>query len=186
VAASGIEERVSRVLAELGLGAARLPVQLDSRETVGPSGSDRVSFLFAPNPGEPPRPLAKIASGGELSRVMLAVKQAVAKSDQVATYVFDEVDAGVGGATAETIGRKLKAISAERQVIAITHLPQIAVFADVHFRVTKTVVGDRSAVTIERLDTRQRSTEIARMLSGATPSKQATAHADDMLRRARV
>jgi DNA repair protein RecN (Recombination protein N) len=186
VAASGIEERVSRVLAELGLGAARLPVQLDPRETVGPSGSDRVSFLFAPNPGEPPRPLTKIASGGELSRVMLAVKQAVAKSDQVATYVFDEVDAGVGGATAETIGRKLKAIAAERQVIAITHLPQIAVFADVHFLVTKTVVGDRSAVTIERLDTRQRSTEIARMLSGATPSKQATAHADDMLRRARV
>jgi DNA repair protein RecN (Recombination protein N) len=145
-----------------------------------------VRFLFAPNPGEPPRPLAKIASGGELSRVMLAMKQALAQSDQVTTYVFDEVDSGVGGAVAETIGRKLKAIAADRQVIAITHLPQIAVFADVHLRVTKSVKDDRTTVSIETLDQKRRSAEIARMLSGATPTKQATAHADDLLRRARA
>lgn len=187
-AAGGLEKRVNKVLSELALGSARLPVVVEPRDgsDLGPSGADRVRFLFAPNPGEPPRPLAKIASGGELSRVMLATKQALAKSDQVTTYVFDEVDAGVGGATAETIGRKLKAISADRQVIAITHLPQIAVFADVHLRVTKTVVGNRTTVAIERLDGRQRSAEIARMLSGATPTKQATAHADDLLRRARA
>jgi DNA repair protein RecN (Recombination protein N) len=188
-AASGLENRVNRGLTELGLGTARLPVLVESREGPGPgsTGADRVRFLFAPNPGEPPRPLARIASGGELSRVMLAMKQALAKSDQVATYVFDEVDAGVGGATAETIGRKLKAISVDRQVIAITHLPQIAVFADAHLRVTKTTVGDRTTVAIERLDDdRQRSVEIARMLSGATPTKKASAHADDMLRRARA
>ncbi|MBC8132859.1 MAG: DNA repair protein RecN [Deltaproteobacteria bacterium] len=184
-AAAGLEKRVNQVLGDLALGAARLPIAIEPRE-VGPQGGDRVRFLFSANPGEPPRPLAKIASGGELSRVMLAMKQALAKSDQVATYVFDEVDAGVGGATAETIGRKLKTISLDRQVIAITHLPQIAVFADVHLRVTKTVQDDRTTVTIDRLDGRQRSAEIARMLSGATPTKQATAHADDMLRRARV
>jgi DNA repair protein RecN (Recombination protein N) len=188
-AAGGLEKKVNRGLAELGLAAARLPVVVEPRESpsFGPHGGDRVRFLFAPNPGEPPRPLARIASGGELSRVMLAMKQALAKSDQVATYVFDEVDAGVGGATAETIGRKLKAISADRQVIVITHLPQIAVFADVHLRVTKTTTGDRTTVAIEHLDDdRQRSVEIARMLSGATPTKKATAHADDMLRRARA
>jgi DNA repair protein RecN (Recombination protein N) len=185
-AAGGLEKRVNEGLGDLALGSARLPVVVEPRDTIGPNGADRVRFLFAPNPGEPPRPLAKIASGGELSRVMLAMKQALAKSDQVATYIFDEVDSGVGGATAETIGRKLKAISVDRQVIAITHLPQIAVFADVHLRVTKTVAEDRTAVTIERLDGRQRSAEIARMLSGATPTKQATAHADDLLRRARA
>ena len=185
-AAGGLEERVNQALGDLALGSARLPIEIEPRETLGPHGGDRVRFLFAPNPGEPARPLARIASGGELSRVMLAMKQALAKSDQVTTYVFDEVDAGVGGATAETIGRKLKAISLDRQVIAITHLPQIAVFADVHLRVTKKVERDRTTVTIDRLDGRQRSAEIARMLSGATPTKQATAHADDMLRRARV
>lgn len=185
-AAGGLEKRVNQVLGDLALGSARLPIEIEAREGLGPNGADRVRFLWAPNPGEPPRPLAKIASGGELSRVMLAMKQALAKSDQVSTYIFDEVDTGVGGATAETIGRKLKTISLDRQVIAITHLPQIAVFADVHLRVTKTVQGDRTTVTIERLDGRQRSAEVARMLSGATPSKQATAHADDMLRRARA
>jgi len=188
-AAGGLEDRVNQVLGELALGSARLPIVIEPRETTGPQGADRVRFLFAPNPGEPPRPLARIASGGELSRVMLAMKQALSKSDQVATYVFDEVDAGVGGAVAESIGRKLKTISLDRQVIAITHLPQIAVFADTHLRVTKTVeedgtAGARTTVTIDSLDGRQRSAEIARMLSGATPTKHATAHADDMLRRA--
>jgi len=117
---------------------------------------------------------------------MLAMKQALARSDQVTTYVFDEVDSGVGGAVAETIGRKLKAIAAERQVIAITHLPQIAVFADAHLRVSKSVQDGRTLVVIETLDQKKRSAEIARMLSGSTPTKQATAHADDLLRRARV
>jgi DNA repair protein RecN (Recombination protein N) len=184
-AAVGLEEKVSQGLKELALGAARLPVSVEAKDNLGPAGADRVRFLFAPNPGEPPRPLAKIASGGELSRVMLGMKQALARSDQVSTYIFDEVDTGVGGAVAETIGRKLKAIAGERQVIVITHLPQIAVFADTHLRVEKTVQGDRTTVTIERLDERQTSAEIARMLSGATPTKQASAHADELLRRAR-
>jgi DNA repair protein RecN (Recombination protein N) len=145
-----------------------------------------VRFLFAPNPGEPPRPLAKIASGGELSRVMLAMKQSLAKSDQVLTYVFDEVDAGVGGAVAEAIGRKLKVLSTDRQVLVITHLAQIAVFADTHFRVSKHATSNRTAVSVDKLNEKERVAEITRMLSGASASKQATAHADDMLRRARA
>jgi DNA repair protein RecN (Recombination protein N) len=183
-AASGLEKKVSAALRELGFASARLPVAVEGRE-LGPAGVDRVQFLFAPNPGDPPRPLARIASGGELSRVMLAVKQALARTDDVLTYVFDEVDAGVGGGTAETIGRKLKQIAADRQVIVITHLPQVAAFADAHVRVTKSAERGRTRVEIEALSDAARAKEIARMLGGVTPSAEAAAHAQEMLRRAR-
>jgi DNA repair protein RecN (Recombination protein N) len=188
-AASGLEKKIAETLRDLGLGQARLPILVEPRAaagevTIGASGADRVRFLFAPNPGEEARPLARIASGGELSRVMLAVKQALAKTDRVLTYIFDEVDSGVGGGTAETIGRKLKQIAAARQVIAITHLPQIAAFADAHIRVTKTSGQGRTRVAVEPVSGKERTREIARMLGGATPSAEATAHADEMLRRA--
>jgi DNA repair protein RecN (Recombination protein N) len=200
-AASGLEKKVAETLRELGLTQARLPILVEPRpgggdpaaggehdtesnRTIGASGGDRVRFLFAPNPGEEPRPLARIASGGELSRVMLAVKQALARTDRVLTYVFDEVDSGVGGGTAEIIGRKLKKIAASRQVIAITHLPQIAAFADAHIRVTKTSGQGRTRVAVESVAGKERTREIARMLGGSTPSAEATAHADEMLRRA--
>jgi DNA repair protein RecN (Recombination protein N) len=200
-AASGLEKKVAETLRELGLTQSRLPILVEPRagggdatregdgegeadRTIGATGADRVRFLFAPNPGEEPRPLARIASGGELSRVMLAVKQALARTDRVLTYVFDEVDSGVGGGTAETIGRKLKKIAASRQVIAITHLPQIAAFADAHILVTKTSGQGRTRVAVEAVAGKERTREIARMLGGATPSAEATAHADEMLRRA--
>ena len=184
-AAGSLEKKVNAVLRELGFVSARLPVAIDARE-LGPSGADRVRLLFAPNPGEEPRPLAKIASGGELSRVMLAVKQALARTDEVLTYVFDEVDAGIGGGTAEIVGRKLKRLAAERQVIVITHLPQVAAFADAHVRVTKTAARGKTRVEIGRLNDADRPGEIARMLAGAAPSAQATAHAEEMLRNARA
>jgi DNA repair protein RecN (Recombination protein N) len=161
-------------------------VLVEDKEPPGPKGFDRVRFLFAPNPGEEAAPLARIASGGELSRVMLAVKRALAHTDRATTYVFDEVDTGVGGATAEVIGRKLKAIAADRQVLAVTHLPQIAAFADHHLRVEKSTVGGRTTVHITSLDARQRASELARMLGGAKPSREAAGLADEMLRRARV
>lgn len=183
-AARALEKKVTAGLRELGFASARLPVALESRE-LGPNGADRVRFLFAPNPGEEPRPLAKIASGGELSRVMLAVKQALARTDEVLTYVFDEIDAGVGGGTAEVIGRKLKRLAVDRQVIVITHLPQVAAFADAHVRVTKTAARGKTKVEIERLSEDERPAEIARMLAGAAPSPQAAAHAEEMLRNAR-
>jgi DNA repair protein RecN (Recombination protein N) len=183
-AASSLERKVGATLRELGFSAAQLPIELEARER-GATGADRVRFLFAPNPGDPPRPLAKIASGGELSRVMLAVKQALVRTDQVLTYVFDEVDAGVGGGTAEVIGRKLKRIAADRQVIVITHLAQVAAFADAHIRVSKSVTRGKTRVVIEPLNEMGRAREIARMLAGEPPSAQATAHADEMLRTAR-
>ena len=127
------------------------------RASWAPTGVDRVRFLFAPNPGEEPRPLAKIASGGELSRVMLAVKQALARTDDVLTYVFDEVDAGIGGGAAEVVGRKLKRLAADRQVIVITHLPQVAAFADAHVRVTKSVSRGKTHVAIEPLSAAERT-----------------------------
>jgi DNA repair protein RecN (Recombination protein N) len=184
-AARTLGRAIDETLRELGLREAAVKVIVEDRDEPGPRGRDRVRFSFAPNPGEEARPLARIASGGELSRVMLAVKRALARSDQASTYVFDEVDTGVGGGTAEVIGRKLKAIASDRQVFAVTHLPQIAAFADQHFRVEKHTSGGRTTVRVEELNARDRAAEIARMLAGAQPSRQATAHADEMLRRAR-
>ncbi len=184
-AARGLGKTIDETLHELGLAGARVPVAVEPRGELGPNGGDRVRFLFAPNPGQEPRPLAKIASGGELSRVMLAVKRALAKSDQAVTYVFDEVDTGVGGGTAEVIGRKLKAIAADRQVLAVTHLAQIAAFADHHLMVTKEVRDGQTNVVVDVLTGKARTLEIARMLAGKPPSRQATAHADEMLRKAR-
>jgi DNA repair protein RecN (Recombination protein N) len=185
-AARALARKIDETLRELALTDARLPVEVESREELGPKGRDRVRFLFAPNPGEEPRPLARIASGGELSRVMLAAKQALAKADQGLTYVFDEVDTGVGGGTAEVIGRKLKAIAANRQVLAVTHLPQIAAFADQHVMVTKETTKTRTTIRVDVLEGVERTIEIARMLAGKPPSREAKAHADEMLRRARA
>jgi DNA repair protein RecN (Recombination protein N) len=184
-AAAGLEKKIAATLRELGFSTPRVYMSIESRE-LGATGADQVRFDFAPNPGDPPRPLAKIASGGELSRVMLAVKQALARRDRVLTYVFDEVDAGIGGGTADTVGRKLKKIAAERQVIVITHLPQVAAFADAHVRVVKTAERGKTRVTIEALDEAERAAELARMLGGASPSAEAKAHAAEMLRRART
>jgi DNA repair protein RecN (Recombination protein N) len=185
-AARALARKIDETLKDLGLAGARMPIEVESKDELGPRGRDRVRFLFAPNPGEEARPLARIASGGELSRVMLAVKQALAKADQGLTYVFDEVDTGVGGGTAEVIGRKLKAIAADRQVLAVTHLAQIAAFADQHIMVTKESTKTRTTVRIEVLDEAGHSEEIARMLAGKPPSREARAHANEMLRRARA
>jgi DNA repair protein RecN (Recombination protein N) len=179
-------KKIDETLRDLGLREASVKVLVEDREPPGAKGFDRVRFLFAPNPGEEAAPLARIASGGELSRVMLAVKRALARTDRATTYVFDEVDTGVGGATAEVIGRKLKAIAADRQVLAVTHLPQIAAFADHHLRVDKATAGGRTSVHITPLDARQRASELARMLGGAKPSREAAGLADEMLRRARA
>jgi len=184
-AARTLGKRIDETLGDLGLPGARVPIAIEQREAVGAKGHDRVRFLFAPNPGEEPRPLDRIASGGELSRVMLAVTQALAREGQATTYVFDEVDAGVGGGTAEVIGRKLAAIARHKQVLVVTHLPQIASFADHHVKVTKASLKGRATVRVAMLSPQARRDEIARMLGGATPTAQAVAHADEMLRRSK-
>ncbi len=144
------------------------------------SGFERIEFLFSPNPGEPPRPLARIASGGELSRLMLAIKQVLPESD-VPTLVFDEVDSGIGGATSELVGRKLKNVAGRQQVLCITHLPQVAAFADQHLRVEKQVEAGRTSTRVALLEERERTREVARMLAGATITESALSHAAEML-----
>ena len=178
-------KRIDETLRDLGLSGARVPIAIEDRGTLGANGRDRVLFLFAPNPGEEPRPLDRIASGGELSRVMLAVTQALAREGQATTYVFDEVDAGVGGATAEVIGRKLRAIAQHKQVLVVTHLPQIAALADCHVKVTKEATKTRTVIRVAQLTDKERKDEIARMLGGATVTAQAAAHAEEMLRRSK-
>jgi DNA repair protein RecN (Recombination protein N) len=131
------------------------------------TGADEVVFRFAPNPGEPPRPLAKIASGGELSRVALAIKQVLAEADDTPTLVFDEVDAGIGGRTADPVGRSLWSLARNHQVLVVTHLPQIAAHADAHFRIAKRERDGRTITEVERLDREGRIVELAAMLGGA-------------------
>ncbi|MDX2024187.1 MAG: DNA repair protein RecN [Deltaproteobacteria bacterium] len=186
-ASRSLSKSIDATLSELGLKGARVAVEVEDRgsDGLGPTGRDRVTFQFAPNAGEPPRPLAKIASGGELSRIMLAVKQALAQADQTSTYVFDEVDSGVGGAVAEVIGLKIRSIATKRQVFAVTHLAQIAAFADRHLKVEKHVHDGRTVAEVRVLNEAEREEEMARMLGGVEPTPEAAEHARQMLRRAR-
>ena len=147
------------------------------------SGIDRATFLIAPNVGEALKPLAGIASGGELSRVVLALKALLAKTDSVETVVFDEVDAGIGGGVAEVVGKKLADLADRHQVICITHLPQIAKFADQHFRISKQVSAGRTRTSINLLSSKDRHEEIARMLGGEKITQTTLAHAREMLDR---
>jgi DNA repair protein RecN (Recombination protein N) len=147
---------------------------------LGPTGADRVEVMLVSNKGEEPRPLAKIASGGELSRIMLALKLALRSADEVATYVFDEVDAGIGGATAQVVGAQIRAVADHRQVLCVTHLPQIAAYADQHFHVEKTEVAGRTETHVKKLTGTARKDELARMLGGQATSK-AKAHAAELL-----
>ena len=140
-----------------------------------------MSFLISPNLGEALKPLAQIASGGELSRVVLALKAITANRSSLETVVFDEVDAGIGGSAAEVVGNKLRQLSAYHQIICITHLAQIAKFGHNHFRISKNVVNSRTVTAIEPLDESERVEELARMLAGATITQTTLAHAREML-----
>ncbi|ACG72006.1 DNA repair protein RecN [Anaeromyxobacter sp. K] len=193
-AAQAFAEAVRRELAGLAMGRCRLEVALLPPEAgvevggklLGPAGAERAEILIAPNPGEPPRGLGRIASGGELSRLLLAVKRTISRRDPVATYVFDEVDAGIGGAVAEAMGRVLSDVSKGRQVICITHLPQVAAFADRHHRVEKRVAGGRTHTGVELLgDDAGRRQEVARMMAGVTVTPSALEHAAALMAAAR-
>ncbi len=193
-------ERVERELGDLGLGRARLAVGLERRRRAdsplvvdgeavdfGREGIDQVVLLFAPNPGEEPRPLARIASGGELSRIHLALQLATRAEETRPTLVFDEVDTGVSGAEAAALGRKLQRLvwtgarQPQGQIFAVTHLPQVASFADIHFKVSKRVEGDRTSVRVEELDADSRVDEVARMLAGSKVTKLSLSHARELI-----
>lgn len=184
-----LAQAVRRELADLGFGRSDFEIALSTLEETDAAnaatrmashGLDSIEFLFAPNPGEPAKPLRAIASSGEIARVMLALKTVLAAEDEVPVLVFDEVDANIGGETATTVGRKLKQIAANRQVICITHLPQVAAPADAHFVVTKRVEAGRTVSEVALLDRAGRVAELTRMLGGRDAA--ARRHAEALLR----
>jgi DNA repair protein RecN (Recombination protein N) len=196
-AARALGEAIARELSDLGMGGAEIVVDVAPLDpTAGglvyegarlsPSGMDRVELLIAPNPGEPPRPLRRIASGGELSRALLGTKRVLAGIGPVGTYVFDEVDTGVGGAVADAIGRKLAAVAEHHQVLCITHQPQIAAFGGSHLVVYKEVMEGRTASRLRRLSAQERVEELARMLGGRSVSDAARGAAEALLGAARA
>ena len=145
------------------------------------NGCDRLEFLISANPGEEPKPLSKIASGGELSRIMLAIKTIIAEKDEIATLIFDEIDTGISGSAASKVGRKLRQLSSSHQVICITHQAQIAALADVHLFISKSVSEGRTFTKIKQLDTEERKYEISRIIDGDSPSELSLQHAEEML-----
>jgi DNA repair protein RecN (Recombination protein N) len=185
-AAARLSTKLLEELSRLGMGKSRFEVRLTPC-ALGPRGADQTEYFFSANPGEEPKPLARIASGGELSRVMLAFKRAGAATDPVDIYVFDEVDSGIGGPTAQVVGRMLKEVSRDRQVICITHLPQIAAFADCHLVVRKIVERGRTLSEVLPLEGDvERCKEVARMLGGEELTPIALKHAKELLKRSTV
>ncbi len=197
-----LEKSIQAELSQLGMQGARFGVQFpqaDEEESesapgspftqnglrLGERGCDQVEFYLSANPGEPLLPLVQVASGGELSRLMLALKALSAAAEATPTLIFDEVDAGIGGGVAEVVGRRLKALADQHQVLCITHLPQIAAFADHAYTVTKTVTEGRTISSAKRLTPRERLQELARMLGGVEITPEARRHAREMLEGAR-
>ncbi|MGI8784325.1 MAG: DNA repair protein RecN [Acidobacteriota bacterium] len=180
-----LERKMERELGELAMEKTRFGVEFEQVEPHA-RGIDCVQFLVSPNPGEALRPLARIASGGELSRILLALKTLLALEDRDRTLIFDEVDAGIGGRVAETVGRKLRRLAASQQILCVTHLPQVAAFADRHFRVTKQVARGQTRIEAELLEAEGRIGEIARMLGGAHITETTRRHAEEMLSQSRV
>src|SRR5690606_22626270 len=179
-----IVQQVSAILRTVGMKDSTLSIQLTPAAdgALRPSGADEVAFLFSANKGQPPQPVSKVASGGELSRLMLAIKSIVARSSALPTIIFDEIDTGISGEVALNVGETMEALSEHMQVIAITHLPQIAAKGDTHFKVYKDTGDDKARTLITRLDDRTRVEEIAQMLGGANPGDAAMRHASELLR----
>ncbi|RJR36982.1 MAG: DNA repair protein RecN [Desulfobacteraceae bacterium] len=193
-AAKALERAAMDELGLLAMGGTRFAVRFSFTDSEGQScsssamkgiradGRDRIEFMLSTNVGEELKPLSRIASGGELSRIMLALKTILAGKGSVDTIVFDEVDSGIGGATAELVGEKLRSLSAYHQILCITHLPQIACKGETHFLVTKEVADKRTATVISQLNPEARVKEIARLLAGKTVSESAMAHAREILK----
>ncbi len=187
-AAAALEKAVESEIGLLGLKKARFAVRietaaprLEDAATAAEAGTDQVEFLLSPNPGEELRPLRRIASGGELSRIMLALKAAGKETERLKTLIFDEIDAGIGGRTAECIAAKLNALAARHQVLCITHLPQIAAAAGQHYRVEKSVEKGRTFTTVARLEPGERAEEISRLIAGSRITEATLRIARDMM-----
>ncbi len=182
--AESLAIEVNRELSEMNMGGVTFRVLVEKTSELSENGGDLVEFQISPGKGEPFRPMNKIASGGELSRIMLALKIVLAKADQIDSLVFDEVDAGIGGPTAKVIGKKLSQLSRFHQVLNVTHLPQIAAFANAHFLVSKMESPDRVVTKVELLLGQLRKEELARMLGGG--SETAVKHAEELIQEAEI
>lgn len=177
-----LEKRVEVELSDLNMKGSAFNVSIKSDESIiSPKGMDKIEFLLSPNPGEPPKQLYKIASGGEMSRVMLAIKNTLTKTEKIPSIVFDEVDAGIGGVTASIVGQKIKKISSLSQIICITHLAQIASFADNHIYIDKIISKNKTFTKIKTLDVEERIEEISRMLGGSQMDETSIAHAKQLI-----
>ncbi len=183
-----LADSVTGELKDLKMGDARFLIELSTKEDLASwtaLGSDLIQFVVQTNRGEPARPLGKIASGGELSRLMLAIRRVIADRGGIGVYLFDEIDAGIGGQTAFQVGKKLKSVAAYNQVICITHLPQVASFADHHLSVRKNVQGKRTQTEVVALSNTERKQELARMLGGPELTKKSLENAAELLQLAR-
>ncbi|MCI0480384.1 MAG: DNA repair protein RecN, partial [Candidatus Dadabacteria bacterium] len=178
--ASRLAKSLERDLKEVGIKGARFEIAIIEKD-ISADGIDDVSFLFSANPDEAPKPLARVASGGELSRIMLVLKELISKEEGGSVIIFDEADSGIGGAVAETVGRKIKNLSRTCQVICITHLPQVAKFADTHLLVSKTLEDKKTQVQIRSLGRDERISELARMIGGINITEKTIDAAREML-----
>ena len=187
-AADQLGKEVSLLMAELGMAGGVLRVELEPAggDEPDPQGRERCELLVSANPGQPPRALRKVASGGELARISLAIEVATLGNDSVGTMVFDEVDSGIGGAVAEVVGQKLRALGGQRQVLCVTHLPQVAAQGHAHLYVSKHSEGGHTRTHIQPLDADGRRDELARMLGGVEITRETRAHAKQMLERAQA
>ena len=179
--AGRLEELFAGEAESVGLKNSRFEIDFGEKE-ISADGLDRVDFLFSANPGQKPRPVTKVASGGELSRIMLALRSFVSAGDPGSILIFDEADAGIGGVVAETIGKKIKGLSAENQVVCITHLPQVAKFADTHLLVAKSFGEGETEVSVDVLSGRRRVEEISRMLAGQSVSEKTFEVAEELIK----
>lgn len=186
-AAAELQEKIMRQLADLDMGKMKFAVRIlplrnaEGEQVYGASGGDEVEFLISANPGEALKPLSKIASGGEMSRIMLAVKSVLADADPVETLIFDEIDTGVSGRAAQKIAEKIHSLSRRCQVLCITHLAQIASMADAHYLIRKNVAGERTATTVTRLEEEGRKEELARIIGGVRVTELTLQNAQEML-----
>lgn len=187
-AAKHLSSHISDAMQELSMGGGRLEVKLDPlpEEVPTANGMERIEFLVSANPGQPVKPLSKVASGGEISRISLAIQVCTTQAALIPTLVFDEVDVGIGGRVAEIVGQRLRKLAENRQVLCVTHLPQVAALGHHHMQVSKHVDGNLTITRIQPLQTEQRVDELARMLGGLEITEQTLSHAREMIERAQA
>jgi DNA repair protein RecN (Recombination protein N) len=181
IIASRLESAMIKELGDLKFANSEFKIDIQKLDDIGPYGYDRVEFLISTNPGEPLMPLTRIASGGEISRIMLAFKHIIGESDSVETMIFDEIDTGISGHTALVVGRKLSEIAKHRQIISVTHLPQIAAYGDDNYLISKSIESDKSYTDIGHLDTEGKVRMIATLFSGSSDSENALQAARDLI-----